>query len=285
VRGFFVSACFSACLAAAGGTACAASYDDFMRGMSFNRVGNADQAIAAFTTAIGAGDLAPTYVPTAYFGRAVAYFRKGQCAQAETDLDNALKLRPAYLEAVVLRANVRDCQEKYEDARADFDAAIKLNPTTDLYRGRAQFFWRHAKFDSAAVDFLQAFTLAPTNSYYGVRRGYPLIWYAISAARAGSFDAAVFAKGVDKADIDDWPEPLLEHFMGKMKPEDVYAKAARGDGQAPAEQKCEADFYLGEWRIAHGDAGGKSLIQQAENECPHNFIEYFAAGIELKRLP
>lgn len=283
MRGLVVSACFTACLAVTGGVACAAAYDDFMRGFAFNRVGDPDHAIEAFTAALAAGDLAATYIPSAYQARAAAYARKGQCAQAEADLDNALKLRPAYLEAVVLRANVRDCQQKYEDARTDFDAAIKLNPSTDLYRDRGSFFWRHAKYDSAAADFLQAAEVAPTNKYYGARRGFPLLWYAISAARAGSFDAALFAKSVDKADVDGWPEPLLDHILGKIKQEDVFAKAARGD--APAQQKCEADFYLGEWQLGRNIPGGKELIQQAEKECPHNFVEYLAARTELKRLP
>lgn len=283
MRGLVVSACFAACVTA--GIASAAAYDDFMRGLGLSRVGDPDHAIEAFTAALTAGDLAATYVPSAYHGRAAAHARKGQCAQAEADLDSALKLRPAYLEAVILRANVRDCQQKYEDARADFDAAIKLTPTTDLYRDRGQFFWRHAKYDSAAADFLQAAAVAPTNRYYGAQRGYPLLWYAISATRAGTFDAALFAKGVDKADVSGWPEPLLDHVLGKMKPEDVFARAARGDGLVPAQQKCEADFYLGEWQLGSNVPGGKDLIQQAESECPHNFVEYAAARVELKRLP
>lgn len=263
----------------------AAGYDDFMRGYAYMRANDADHAIGSFTAALEAGDLAATYVPAAHFGRAQAYARNGKCPQAEADLDSALKLRPDYLEAFVLRANVRDCQEKYEDARADFDAAIALNPSTDLYRSRAQFFWRHAKFDSAAADFLKAFELAPTNRYYGAQRAFPLLWYAISAVRAGSFDANGFAKHVDDADLDDWPEPLLEHFTGKMKAEEVYAKAGRGDGQIPAQRKCEADFYIGEWQIGRDDPAGKKLIQQAHDECPHNFVEYHAAQTELKRLP
>lgn len=285
MRGLVVSACFAACLAVTGGIAYAAAYDDFMRGFAFIRVGDADHAIEAFTAALAAGDLAATYVPSAYQARATAYAHKGQCAQAEADLDNALKLRPAYLEAVVLRANVRDCQQKYEDARADFDAAIKLNPATDLYRDRGTFFWRHAKYDSAAADFLQAIDVAPTNKYFSERRGFSLLWYAISAARAGSFDAALFAKRVDRADVDVWPEPLLDYFLGKMNTERVYAKAERGDGLVPAQQKCEADFYLGEWQLSRNIPGGKDLIQQAEKECPHNFVEYVAARTELKRLP
>ncbi len=286
MRGHLVSAFLAVCAALIMvGEASAAGYDDFMRAYALGRAGDTDHAIEAFSAALQAGDLAPTYVPAAHFGRAAAYARNGQCALAEADLDTALKLRPAYLEALVLRASVRDCQEKYEDARTDFDAAIKLNPTTDLYRDRAQFFWRHAKFDSAAADFLQAFDLSPVNRYYGARRGFPLLWYAISAVRAGGFDAAAFAQRVDKADLDDWPQPLLEHFLGKLTAEQVYAKAASGDGVVPAQQKCEADFYLAEWQIGHGDQAGKSRLQQARDECPHNFVEYHASQTELKRLP
>ena len=285
MRGAGILTCVAACLAVAGNIACAASYDDLTRGYTLNRAGDSDHAIEAFTAALAAGDLAATYVPSAFYGRAGAYARKGMCAQAEADLDNALKLRPAYLEAITLRANVRDCQQKYEDARADFDAAIKLAPTTGLYRIRGRFFWNHAKYDSAAADFLQAVDVAPTNAYYGAQRGYTLLWYAISAARAGSIDTALFAKRVDNADVDGWPEPLLDYFLGKMKPEDVLARAARGDGPIPAQQKCEAEFYLGEWKLGHNVSGGKDLIQQAEKECPPNFVEYSAARTELKRLP
>jgi len=272
-------------LAACAVSAAAAPYDDFMRGYTENRAGHSEVAIGAFTAALDSGGLAATYVPTAYYGRAVAYVREGKCAPAAADLDAALKLRPDYLDALILRAQVRACLKDFENARADLDAAVKLRPTMQTYRVRAGFFWHRGKFDLAAADYLKATELAPKNSYYGSRSGYPLVWYAISAARAGTFDVAAFAKQVDDIDIDDWPEPLLDFFMAKAKLKDVYAKAARGDGQVPAQRKCEADFYIGEWRIGHGDQGGKALVQQAEQECPRNFVEYRAAQTDLKRLP
>jgi len=285
MRGTAISVCIAACFAVAGSIACAASYDDFTRGYALNRAGDSDHAIEAFTAALAAGDLAATYVPSALYGRAAAYARKGMCPQAEVDLDNALKLRPAYLDAMILRAGVRDCQNKYEDARADFDAAIKLSPTTGLYRDRGRFYWDHAKYDSAAADFLRAVDVAPTNAYSGAQRGYALLWFAISAARTGNIDRPLFAKHVADADVDGWPEPLLDYFLGKLKPEDLFARAARGDGPIPEQQKCEADFYLGEWNLGHAVSGSKDLIQQAAKECPLTFVENSAARTELNRLP
>ena len=67
----------AACL----GTAYAAGYDDFTRGISANNAGNSDTAIAAFNAALNAGDLNASFVPNAYYGRAVAYLRKGKCAE------------------------------------------------------------------------------------------------------------------------------------------------------------------------------------------------------------
>jgi hypothetical protein len=48
---------------------------------------------------------------------------------------------------------------------------------------------------------------------------------------------------------------------------------------------CEANFYVGEWQLLHGDAGGKALLQTAARDCPPYFIESFGAKMELKNGP
>lgn len=258
------------------GSANAAAYDDYFRGIEAMRAANVEVAISAFTSALSAGDLAPSYIPNAYVGRAQAYLSKQQCASALSDLDAALKLRPKYLEAHILRANANGCLNKLDAVLADLTAAIEISPTSPYYRARGDFHWYHGEFALAADDYLQASKLVPKN-------GYNLLWFAISSGRAGSFDAAGFAKKVSDLDLDDWPEPLLDYIGGKKTADDVYRKAARGDGAA--DQKCEADFYIAEWRIVGNDPSAKALLQQAENECPHNFVEYRAAREELKRVP
>ena len=260
------------------GSACAAAYDDYSRGLEALRAGNVELAVSSFTSALNAGDLAPAYVPNAYVGRAQAYMRTQKCASALSDIDAALNLRPKYMEAYVLRANADGCLAKPDMALADLNSAIAISPIAGVYRIRGDFRWYRGDFALAADDYLQAFKLAPKNKYN-------LLWFAISASRAGAFDGADFARKISDLDADEWPAPLLDYMRGKATAEDVYRKAASAEGDAAANQKCEADFYIGEWRLAGKDAAAKALLQQAQNECPHNFVEYRAAQEDIKRIP
>lgn len=258
--------------------ACASGYDDFLLGVQASRRDLPDLAISSYTSALNAGDLAAAYVPTAYYGRAVAYQNKQQCAEALADLNAALKLKPDYFEAVLLRARVNQCLNDNEAAAADMDRAVALEPANAAIRfSRGTIRWNIGRFAPAAEDYEQAAALRPKNMYN-------LLWYAISAGRAGTLDKAALGKKVADLDTGRWPLPLLDFMQGKATAGDVYSAAARGDGEVPSQQKCEADFYIGEWRLIAKDAGAKALLQQAQQECPHSFIEFDAAKVELERL-
>ena len=50
-------------------------------------------------------------------------------------------------------------------------------------------------------------------------------------------------------------------------------------------QSCEADFYIGAYQIEKGaQADARTLFQSAVDHCLHDYIEYPAAKLELKRL-
>jgi rhomboid protease GluP len=54
---------------------------------------------------------------------------------------------------------------------------------------------------------------------------------------------------------------------------------------ADNDQKCEANFYVGEWHLLNGDgAAAHQRFEQALAGCPPNFIEREMADIEAKRL-
>jgi rhomboid protease GluP len=62
--------------------------------------------------------------------------------------------------------------------------------------------------------------------------------------------------------------------------EELDAAAADND------QKCEANFYVGEWHLLKGDvASARKRFEQAFGGCPLNLIERDMAEIEAKRLP
>ena len=270
-----------------GSAAFAAGYDDYMRGYEARRSGNFDVALTAFTAALADGDLAPTYQPDAHIGRADALMYKGKCADAAADLDAALSLRPKTIEALAIRAHANSCLGKPEAALADIDAAIAAAPATGLYAFRADFHWFRGEFVMAAADFLQAAKLQNKRAWEPRQGIYSLLWYAITASRTKTYDAAVFTTVAHDLDIDedDWPGPLVGFIRGKTKLEDVYRKAARGDGVAPAYQKCQADFFIGEWQVTNGNPAGKALLQGMEQSCPKDAALLHDARSDLKRLP
>ncbi len=283
MRCWVVAAIFVAAVSAA----FASGYDDYTRGFEARRSGHFDAALTAFTAALADGDLAPTYQPDAHIGRADALMHKSRCAEAAADLDAALSLRPNTIEALALRARANSCLGKPDAALADIDAAIAVTPATGLYAFRADFNWSRGAFATAAEDSFKAVKLQPKRAFDPRPGIYSLLWYAISAARAKTYDAAAFAAAAHDLDVDedDWPGPLMRFIRGKTKLEDVYREAARGDGVAPAHQKCQADFFIGEWQVTNGDPAGKALLQGMEQSCPKDSAYLYDARRDLKRLP
>ena len=270
-------------VAVGAGSALAAGYDDFSRGVNANNRGDAETAISSFTAALAAGDLATAYVPNAHFGRARAYLQKDKCAEALADLDEVIKLKADNVDAYILRAAANACSNKSDAAQADFNAATGLRPSAVLYEAVGRFQWNYGHFPQAAENYAQAVNLAAKDNPHSP---YTQLWYAMSADRAGMLDRVKFAADVSELDFGDWPAPLLDFYSGKVAADKVYSEAASRDAQTATNQKCEADFYIGEWQLARKDgAAARPLLQQAVSECPHNFLEYSAAQVELKRQP
>lgn len=267
------------------GAAWGAAYDDFVKAGELRRVGNADGALAAYTAALSAGDLAPAYAPDAYISRAQIYMARGQCAVALADVDAALKLRPALLDGLRLRATVQDCLGKADAALADLGALIAAAPVAQNYALRGQYHWFHNSFDRAAEDFATSLSLHNPRNFDWQPVGYSLGWYAIAAKRAGSFAPADFAEKAKKFDLDPWPGAVVSFFLGKITEDKLYKEAGEGEKDAPKFHKCDADFFLGEWRVGSGDAaGGKALLETVVKECPKSF-DARAAKSDLRRIP
>jgi lipoprotein NlpI len=254
-----------------GAPAFASTYDDFSRGIDANNHGDSDAAIAFFTRSIEGGDLAPSYLPSAHLGRARALLHNKRCAIAFADLSDAITLRPDFVDAYSLRAEADKCLERDDAALADATAAIQLRPAAGYYFTRARLLWGKGNFEQAQADASLAVAGDPGNAYF-------LLWQAMTAQRAGAQDQGRFAQ--QAGPLAGWPKPLLELFAGRGSPEDVWRAASRDPNL-----KCEADFYVGEWQLARGDAGtAKKLFQTATAECPRDYIAFDAARRELNRV-
>ncbi len=270
-------------LVAGAGAASAAAYDDFSRGVNANNKGDANLVITSFTAALAAGDLAPAYVPQAYFGRARAYLQIHKCTEALGDLAETAKARPNDAEVHLYNGLADYCLGKLDEGQKEFETAIGMRPSAAFYQSFALGQWGLGLSQQAAENFRQAATLTAKSDRHAI---YLVLWYAISAARAGTLDHAALDGFESKFDFDDWPRPIVDFYRGKSTVETLYREAASSDTQIAANQKCEADFYVGEWQLAGSDKpAGKGLLQQAVNECPRNFFEYYMAKHDLEKLP
>ena len=80
--------------------------------------------------------------------RGVAYQKKGEYDLAIADLDEAIRLDPAYAESLANRAETYLKKAMFDRAAQDFDAAIKLTPDlVGIWNGRrwARCVWASSK--------------------------------------------------------------------------------------------------------------------------------------------
>ena len=77
----------------------------------------------------------------------------------------------------------------------------------------------------------------------------------------------------------EWPYAVAELYLGKRSP------AATLDAAVKADDRCEAQFYIGQWHVLKSNAAEAAVsLKAAVDTCPKTFIEYHAAVAELKRL-
>ena len=61
--------------------------------------------------------------------------------------------------------------------------------------------------------------------------------------------------------------------------------AANPDVKLEAGQRCEANYYLGQWYLLRGERNeATTRFHAAQGLCPQSFLEYTAAVAELKRM-
>ena len=109
---------------------------------------------------------------------------------------------------------------------------------------------------------------------------YPILWLYLARARTGRQDAKrdleQRAAGLKSAQ---WPSPVIKLFLERSTPEAMVAAADK------PEERCEAQFYLGQWHLLRDDrANSIKALRNAVKSCPKNFVEYEGALAELKRL-
>ena len=97
-----------------------------------------------------------------YFKRGVAFYSKGEFNHAVSNLNNALKINPAYVEAYLYRGFAYAGKNNPDQAIADYTKAIELNPKQEeAYFVRGAAFGAKKETENAIADYSKALEINP----------------------------------------------------------------------------------------------------------------------------
>lgn len=243
------------------------------RGMAWRYKSQYDRAIADYSTAIR---LNPTYA-AAYDNRGIAYRNKGELDRAISDYNAAIRLNPKDPIAHNNRATALIAKGNYDEAIADYKTAIQLDPKYAApYEslGWAQFLTGH--YASAEINIARANQLRANR--------YAVLWLYLIRSREGINARSRLAAEASAFSGTAWPQPIIEYYLGRLSEPGLEAAAATAGTETPSEQRCEADFYIGEARLLRHNPSATGLFERARATCPKSFYEYEGAVAELKRI-
>ena len=204
--------------------------------------------------------------------RAEIAMNRGDLDKALADLDEALKLAPDLALARAVLGDLFLQRADYPAALRELDEAIRLDPglvTAYFTRGRLRYL--RGEFPAAIADLLQANGREAS--------AYDALWLYLARSRGGQDGRNELIFWASRLPRDAWPFPLIELFVGARSGPSALGAAANSD------QLCEADFYIGEWLLLHGqDQPAIAGLRRAAGTCPRSFIEKNAADAELDRL-
>jgi tetratricopeptide (TPR) repeat protein len=230
--------------------------------------GNQERAIQDYNRAI---EIDPKN-SLAFVDRGNSYASTGDPDRAIEDFDQAIRLDPKNAAAYSGRGDAYTSKSDYDRAIQDYDQAIQLGATNSaVYSNRGRAFFYVGNFEAAAESFLRATELDDD--------AYSVIWRYLARQHGGEKGEAELAANAERLKSKDWPYPVIEMYLGQRLPAAALSAAHR------PEDRCEAQFYIGEWYIFRGDSvAAAAAFRDAAATCPKDFNEYAGALAELKRL-
>jgi lipoprotein NlpI len=258
-------------LAALGTPAGAASYNDLNIAISYFNDGARDSAISWFDRAIAAGDLNPDLTRVAHFDRGRALLSRGDSATAIADFTAALAVSPGDVRILEDRAHAYLNAGQLENAAGDFKAVRLRNPNDKPLAFQSGLVnWQIGRYDDAAADFARP----------GSSDLIAWLWQQLANVRQGKPVSSFFMTSFDQKM---WPNPMVALFLGQTDEEAVLRIAQ--DSKAADAQTCDAEFFIGEWRLAHGDREGASaLLKKMTDDCRNDATQLHVAQLDLAKL-
>src|SRR5262245_49279781 len=246
---------------------------------------------------------------------------KAKDALKNNDRPEALKLADQAIaaddknaDAYALRAEIRMANRQFDKAVADFTKAIELNPrAAAVYDQRGTAYFKLAKIPESLGDFNKNIELDPKTGPGHWRRGLTLYYaekFADGVAQFTTSDKSepndvenaiwhflcnARVQGVEKArgeflKVKEDPRgaymmKIYEMFLGKAKPDDVFAVAASGEGSKDPERirKFYANYYVGMYYEAIGEPKKSlELLKEAVVQYPNNHYMMDVALVHIQ---
>jgi lipoprotein NlpI len=246
----------------------------YSRGTALAGRGDHEQAIDDYNVAI---QLDPN-MAVAYFNRALSWAHNGDPDRAIADYSAVLRLNPRDGSAYMGRAGEWIVKGDFNRAIADYGEAVRVDPNAAapfFGRGRAKFY--AGEFAPAGSDFIRAHQLEG-----GI---YTALWLYLARKRADIPGEKTLAQEAGTGGGGDWPAPVVALYLGAASPEAVQQAAAHRDPARQRDQRCEANFYIGQWQVLRGAREAAiEALRAAQSGCPQTFIEHEGAAAELRRL-
>jgi len=207
-----------------------------------------------------------------YLNRGVGHQRNDDLDRALADYTKAIEIDPQFAPAYTNRGVVYEMKGDLDRALADHTKAIEIDPTNDVsWRHLALARYRGGDFKGAAADLLRSLELEDDV--------YAMLLRYLARARSGETAEAELEANAGRLKDKAWPYAVIELYLGKRSP------AATIDAAAKSDDRCEAQFYVGEWHLLKGNkTEAAAALRIAVDTCPKTFTEYTTAVFELKRL-
>jgi tetratricopeptide (TPR) repeat protein len=275
----------------------------YLRGKAYQELQDYDRAIADYDEVISLD----SEFTAIFFRRGLAYYKKRDYGHAIIDFNNSISINPQDAQSFTSRGLAYRGKQDYDHAIADYNRAISLDPQSAYaYSNRGDVYFDKRDYDHAIADYSEALRIDPRHAAAFCSRGalhslkkdyaqaakdysdairldpkdaHAVLNLYLARARADPAHArAALASDAKKLNRSHWPYPVVELFLGSRTAEATLEAAV-----AP-ETKCEAQSYIGEWRLLRGDSAALASMKEASDACANSAIENLGVRSALQQL-
>ena len=184
-------------------------------------------------------------------------------------IDNDKTSKADRIKALAGRGAAFARQDRLEPAIADYDAALRLDPTADIFNARGELWWRKGERRKALSDFADALKLNPDqamakSNYKRLALELERLGAEMAVAGKPSFDCATARSSVEKAICAD---PTLADLDREIQAanERAVREAAGASPRAARALAREQDEFLARRNLRYGRPGydlGKAMRER-----------------------